>query len=159
GAVFDGREHSDVALLDPVLRPLRRNDGRPSGYRPQGYLFVAANERHLEYLRANYQRQIAMGLKTVELLKAEDVMRLVPQLRSDDIAGGSFCSTDGFVDPHSVMTGFLLRAAGQGAELIRDANVNGIDCDTRGVCAVNTPQGKIATRIVVNCAGAWAREI
>ena len=24
--------------------------------------------------------------------------------------GGSFCSTDGFVDPHSVMTGFMLKA-------------------------------------------------
>jgi sarcosine oxidase subunit beta len=48
-----------------------------------------------------------MGLKTVERLSSDDVIRMVPQLRSDDILGGSFCSTDGFVDPHSVMTGFM----------------------------------------------------
>src|SRR5437773_6926163 len=37
----------------------------PSGYRAQGYLFVATHDKHLNYLRANYQRQTAMGLKTV----------------------------------------------------------------------------------------------
>ena len=104
----------------PFFGRFEEMTGHPSGYRPQGYLFVAANERHLEYLRANYQRQIAMGLKTVELLKAEDVMRLVPQLRPDDIAGGSFSSTDGFVDPYSVMKGFTLRASDRGARLWRD---------------------------------------
>src|SRR5436853_1961485 len=39
--------------------------GHPSGYRPQGYLFVASSERHVEYLRTNYQSQVALGLKTV----------------------------------------------------------------------------------------------
>src|ERR1051325_9225306 len=32
--------------------------GYPSGYRPQGYLFAATNERHLKYLRENYQRRV-----------------------------------------------------------------------------------------------------
>src|SRR5438552_3546978 len=75
----------------------------PSGYRAQGYLFVATSQRHLDYLSANYQRQVAEGLKTASLVTREDIVRMVPQLRSDDIVGGSFCSTDGFVDPYSVM--------------------------------------------------------
>ncbi len=32
---------------------------------------------------------------------------MFPQLRADDIVGGSFCSTDGFVDPYSAMIGFM----------------------------------------------------
>ncbi len=143
----------------PFFGRFEEMTGRPSGYRPQGYLFVAANERHLEYLRANYQRQIAMGLKTVELLKAEDVMRLVPQLRPDDIAGGSFCSTDGFVDPYSVMTGFMLRAAEQGAQLVPNTEATGIELDASGVAAVRTTQGTVATRVVVNAAGPWAARV
>src|SRR5437588_10604229 len=42
--------------------------GHPSGYRPQGYLFCATNEKHMAYLRANYEKQIAMGLRNVRLV-------------------------------------------------------------------------------------------
>jgi len=81
---------------------------------------------------------------------------MVPQLRSDDILGGSFCSTDGFVDPHSVMTGFMVRAIDQGARLIRNAEVTAIERDAGGICGVRTANERIATRTVVNAAGAWA---
>ena len=109
----------------PFFRDFEQTMGHPSGYRAQGYLFVATENRHLDYLRANYERQVAGGLKTASLVSRDDIDAMVPQLRSDDIIGGSFCSTDGFVDPYSVMTGFTLRAVDQGAELIRDAQVTG----------------------------------
>src|ERR1700681_4996957 len=35
--------------------------GYPCDYRPQGYLFCATNERHAAYLRANDEKQVAMG--------------------------------------------------------------------------------------------------
>jgi sarcosine oxidase subunit beta len=81
---------------------------------------------------------------------------MVPQLRADDILGGSFCSTDGFVDPHSVMTGFMLRAIDSGARLVRNAEVTAIDRDGPGIHGVRTATDRITTRIVVNAAGAWA---
>jgi sarcosine oxidase subunit beta len=140
----------------PFFRAFDEALGHPSGYRAQGYLFVATHERHLRYLRTNYELQVVLGLKTVELLKAEDVIRLVPQLRADDIVGGSFCSTDGFVDPHSVMTGFMLRSIENGARLIRNAEVTAIERDAKGVSGVRTANESIATRTVVNAAGAWA---
>src|SRR5437660_10706563 len=56
----------------------------PAGYRAQGYLFVATQESHLAYLRANFERQKALGLKSVELLQAEDIIKMLPELRSDD---------------------------------------------------------------------------
>jgi len=140
----------------PFFRAFDEAMDHPSGYRGQGYLFVATEERHLRYLRTNYELQTSLGLKTVELLKPADVMRMVPQLRGDDILGGSFCSTDGFVDPHSVMTGFMLRAVDGGARLVRNAEVTAIDRDTTGVSGVRTATDRVATRIVVNAAGAWA---
>ena len=140
----------------PFFRSFEETMGHPSGYRGQGYLFVATQETHLRYLRANYALQTSLGLKTVELLKPDDVSRMVPQLRADDILGGSFCSTDGFVDPHSVMTGFMLRAIDGGARLVRNAEVTVIDRDANGVCGVRTATEHIATRVVVNAAGAWA---
>jgi sarcosine oxidase subunit beta len=140
----------------PFFNTFEEVMGYPSGYRAQGYLFVATNDQHMEYLRTNYGRQVVAGLTTACLLKTDDIVRMVPQLRSDDIIGGSFCSTDGFVDPYSVMTGFMLRATDQGAQLVRDATVTGIDLDAKGVARVQTNQGPVATRTVVNAAGAWS---
>jgi sarcosine oxidase subunit beta len=143
----------------PFFRDFEAAMAHPSGYRPQGYLLVANNDRHMGYLRSNYQRQVAAGLKTVQLLKTEDIVGIVPQIRSDDVIGGTFCSTDGFVDPYSVMTGFTLRAVDQGATLQTDATVTGIERDGKGIAGVQTPQGKVSTRVVVNAAGAWSAQV
>ena len=143
----------------PFFRDFEQVMGYPSGYRSQGYLFMAMEPRHMEYLRANHELQVAAGLKTVQLVSTDDIVRMVPQVRADDIIGGSFCSTDGFVDPYSVMTGFTLRAIDQGAQLIREAAVTGIVRDAQGVAGVETEQGTVATRTVVNAAGAWSARI
>src|SRR5919199_2022222 len=36
--------------------------GHPADYRPHGYLFLATSERHLDYLKANRERQMALGV-------------------------------------------------------------------------------------------------
>jgi sarcosine oxidase subunit beta len=133
--------------------------GYPCGYRSQGYLFVATSQSHLNYLRANFERQRSLGLTTVQLLTSEEIVRMLPLLRSDDILGGSFCSSDGFVDPYSAMNGFMAAAIEHGATLWKKTEVTGIEGDSRGVCAVETTQGRVATRTVVNAAGAWARQV
>ncbi len=143
----------------PFFQTFEEAMGHPAGYRGQGYLFVATNSRHLDYLRTNYERQVALGLKQVRLVTREEISNMVPQLRCDDVAGGSFCSTDGFVDPYSVMNGFTARAVSQGAQVARDTTVTAIELDGRGVSAVKTTQGTIATRTVVNAAGAWAAQV
>ena len=133
--------------------------GHPADYRPHGYLFLATSERHLEYLKANHARQQALGVNNVEFVTREDVLQMVPQLRTDDMVGGTFCPTDGFVDPHSVMMGFMLRARELGVRLWLETRVTGIDVEGGQVTGVETTRGRIATRTVVNAAGAWAAEV
>jgi sarcosine oxidase subunit beta len=142
-----------------VFRDFEKQTGHPSGYRPQGYLFVATKPRHLEYLRANHARQVTEGVRDVRLISREEIVAMVPELRSEDILGGSFCGSDGFVDPHSALTGFLKRAAEQGTQLVRGARVIGIDVDGSGVAGVRTPKDAFSSRTVVNAAGPWAREV
>jgi glycine/D-amino acid oxidase-like deaminating enzyme len=103
--------------------------GHPADYRAHGYLFCATNERHLKYLRANRERQLALGVNNVELVSREDIAKFVPQLRVDDIVGGTFCQTDGFVDPHSVMMGFILKARDRGVRLWLNTEVTGIEVE------------------------------
>jgi sarcosine oxidase subunit beta len=130
--------------------------GYPADYRPHGYLFVATSERHLDYLKANRERQIALGVKNVALVSRDEIVEMLPQLRTDDVLGGTFCPTDGFVDPHSVMMGFMRRARERGARLWLDTPVTGIEVERGQVTGVATARGRIATRTVVNAAGAWA---
>ena len=143
----------------PLLAKFEELTGHPSGYRPQGYLFVASSEKHLEYLRANRARQTELGFERAELLEAEDVLRIVPQLRPDDVVGGSFCPTDGFVDPYSVMNGFTARALERGARIEKGVEVTAILQDNNGVAGVETTRGRVQTRTVVNAAGPWAAQV
>jgi sarcosine oxidase, subunit beta len=133
--------------------------GYPADYRPQGYLFLATKDSHLAYLRDNFARQQELGLTTARLLSADVIRAMLPQLRSDDIVGGSFCSTDGFVDPYSVMNGFMAAAVEHGATLWKQTEVTGITRDQQGVFSVETTRAPISTRTVVNAAGAWAAQI
>ncbi|HEY2115761.1 MAG TPA: FAD-dependent oxidoreductase, partial [Candidatus Angelobacter sp.] len=133
--------------------------GHPADYRPQGYLFLATKDSHLAYLRDNFARQKKLGLSTARLLPADEIRAMLPQLRSDDVLGGSFCSTDGFVDPYSIMNGFMAAAVEHGATLWKKTEVTGIISDQQGAFRVDTTRGPVSTRTVVNAAGAWAAQI
>jgi sarcosine oxidase subunit beta len=133
--------------------------GHPADYRPQGYLFLATKDSHLAYLRDNFEQQKKLGLKTARLLSADEIRTMLPQLRSDDILGGSFCSTDGFVDPYSVMNGFMASAINHGATLWKKTEVTGITRDQQGAFRSETTRGPVSTRTVVNAAGAWSAQI
>ncbi len=142
----------------PFYAKFKELVGHPADYRPQGYLFLATKQSHLNYLRDNFERQKKLGLKTARLLPAEEICAMLPQLRSDDVLGGSFCSTDGFVDPYSVMNGFMASAVEHGATLWKKTDVTGISSH-QGVFTVGTSRGPVSTRTVVNAAGAWAAQI
>src|SRR6202030_205851 len=143
----------------PFYASFEERLGHPCDYRPQGYLFCATDETHLAYLRANYKKQVAMGLKNVQLITGDEIRNMFPQLRRDDIVGGSFCSTDGFVDPYSAMVGFMTWAANHGATLWKNTAVTAFTRDEDGITSVETTRGSVATRKVVNCAGAWAASV
>jgi sarcosine oxidase, subunit beta len=142
----------------PFYATFEERLGFPCDYRPQGYLFCATSENQLAYLRNNYQKQIALGLKQVELISGGEIHARFPQLRADDIVGGSFCSTDGFVDPYSTMIGFMTWAADHGARLWKNTRVTAI---ARGGASfeISTTRDAVSTPVVVDCAGAWASSI
>src|SRR5215471_16610709 len=143
----------------PFYASFEERIGYPCDYRGQGYLFCATDDRKMAYLRANYEKQVAMGLKDVRLVSGDEIRSLYPQLKGDDIVGGSFCSTDGFVDPYSAMIGFMTWAADHGAKLWKHTEVTGVQSDAQGISAVETSRGPVSTRKVVNAAGAWAKQI
>jgi len=142
----------------PFYASFEERLGYPCDYRAQGYLFCATNDRQMNYLRTNFEKQVGLGLKNVRMVSGDEIRSLYPQLRADDIVGGSFCSTDGFVDPYSAMIGFMTWASDHGATLWKNAAVTGI-ARQDGAFEITTTRESIATRTIVNCAGPWATEI
>jgi sarcosine oxidase subunit beta len=133
--------------------------GQPAGYRPQGYMFVATAQKHLDYLRTNQALQRKLGLTQACMVSRDDIVTRVPQLRNDDILGGSFCPTDGFVDPYSVMMGFTLAAVERQVRVWRSTEVTAVVRDAKGITGVETTRGPVAASVVVNAAGAWAKQV
>ena len=134
--------------------------GHPADYRPHGYLFCATTASHLDYLKANRERQQKLGVTNVEFVSRQEIRDFVPQMCVDDLIGGTFCPTDGFVDPHSVMMGFMLNAREKGARLWLDTTVTAIERDRANrVTSVETTRGPVSTNVVVNAAGAWAKQV
>jgi sarcosine oxidase subunit beta len=143
----------------PFYASFEERLGYPCDYRPQGYLFCATNDQQMAYLRTNYAQQVKIGLKDVRLVGGDEIRGMFPQLRGDDIVGGSFCSSDGFVDPYSAMIGFITWAYDHGATLWKNTAVTGLTRDAGGIATVETTRGAVATRKVVDCAGAWAASV
>ena len=159
-AQFSTKPNIQMSLYSvPFYAAFEERLGHPSGYRPQGYLFLATLPKHLEYLEINQKLQKSLGLEQVRMLAPDEIQSMVPQLRSDDILGGSFCATDGFIDPYSVMVGFTTRACEQGASIWRSAEVTAIRQDGSGISQVETSRGPVSTRVVVTAAGPWAAEV
>lgn len=133
--------------------------GGDCGYEPQGYLFLATNDQHLDFLRASGRRQRELGYEGVKMVDTGAVSGMVGGLNCEDIVGGSFGPRDGFIDPVGVLNGFLGKALENGAEIETGVDVFSIETAGDKVAGVKTNKGDISCEKVVLCAGAWAKKL
>ena len=76
------------------------------GFRACGYLFVAHTEATLARLSANVAVQNVEGIPS-RIVTPDEAAELVPGLRVDTVAGGSWCPDDGYFDrPQAVVEAF-----------------------------------------------------
>ncbi len=142
----------------PMLERFKDEIGQEVDYRPIGYLFLLTNEADIAAFRHNVALQHRLGVMT-EWLDGDEIRRRLPLMRLDDVLAGTFYAKDGLVDPYSVVMGYINAAQRLGATALGDAPVTAIEVRGGRVQAVVTPQGRIATSTVVNCAGPWAAQI
>lgn len=128
-------------------------------FEQNGYMFLAVNEPQMNYLQKNYELQKKMGLEDVELIDPQKAKEIFPQLNIEDIIGGTFCSTDGFADPHEVTYGYANKAKKLGVDIFTNVEVKDIKTEKDGSFIVITDQGDISTAMVVNAAGPYCHII
>lgn len=134
--------------------------GGNCGYVQAGYLWLASSQAELDVLREARVIQHAEGLDQARAVTPEDIRRLNPAVACDDIIGGAYCPTDGFIRPLGILQGYLDGALRHGATVDWGAEATGLERDTTGrITAVVTRTGRVAADAVVNAAGAWAGEV
>lgn len=122
-------------------------------FRQRGYLFLAT-EKMLPALKKQQQLQNQLGVPSV-LLSIPELLNIIPELNTEDLAGGLYCYEDGYLDPYSVMQGYKKNAQKRDVEYIFK-EVDTILTEQNKVTGVRLKNGeKYYSPIVVNTAGAW----
>jgi sarcosine oxidase subunit beta len=132
--------------------------GTPIDFHQDGYLFLLSKAAHVATFLQNVQLQKAHGVD-VQWLSPMEAQALAPGLDVTGVKGATYCAADGVADPNGVTVGFAKGAQARGAEIIRETEVTGIRLDGHRVAEVQTSRGTIATPLVVNAAGPWAKSI
>ena len=139
----------------PMLECFKEETGQDVSYRRCGYLLIATNEEDATSFRHNVAMQNRLGVQT-QLLSADEVRARVPLMRFEDAIAGTFNQKDGLVDPNGVVAGYVSAAQKMGVKALTRAEVTDIRVRGQEVEAVETTQGTIQTRNVLNAAGPWA---
>ncbi|MFI5339192.1 MAG: NAD(P)/FAD-dependent oxidoreductase [Candidatus Methylomirabilales bacterium] len=121
-------------------------------FRQVGYLFMASTPKELDLFRrqAEFQQRYRIP---VRITSPDDIRRIVPYVRLDDIIGGAFCPTDGYAAPYEVTMGYASAARRLGVTIHEQRAVTGILREGGRVAGVETSRGPIHARVVVNAAG------
>jgi glycine/D-amino acid oxidase-like deaminating enzyme len=114
---------------------------------PRGLLMVAKADE-MEVLRAD---ALDMNLA---LISADEACAMVPVLNPAVVAGGATADHAWDIDTDLLLQGFARAARANGARILTQARVNGIQ-RCKGEWVVTTSAGVFSSGLLVNAAGAW----
>jgi len=132
--------------------------GQPLRFTQSGALKIARTERDAEQLAREVARGAEVGVP-IEFVTVAEARRRLPILGERGIVAVTWSPTDCNVEPSELPIGYCRAAEKLGAVLLAHTPATGFDVGASGVEGVRTPGGTIATRTVVDAAGAWARLI
>jgi sarcosine oxidase, subunit beta len=141
------------------LRCFTEETGGNAGYLPAGYLWLASTASELDVLRAARRVQHQEGLTEAVEVGPEEIARLNPAVALDEVIGGAFCPSDGFIRPLGIAEGYLAAARRLGVKLEWQVEVTGLKRQGDHVVVVETSLGPVSSSVVVNAAGPWGARV
>ena len=138
------------------LAAFTEETGQPLRFTQSGALKIARTERDAGQLAREVERGRAAGIE-IEFVSIGEARRRLPILGERGIVAVTWSPTDCNVEPSELPLGYCRAAEKLGATLLPHTPATGFEIGAHGVEGVRTPHGTIATRIVVDAAGAWSR--
>lgn len=143
---------------------LPEQTGMSTGFQEIGFIELACDTDRLEY----YQRIAAFNRHcgvNVSEIGPDQVKKLFPVCKVDDVLAGFYVSSDGRANPTDTTMALAKAARNAGVTILEHTPVSRVTsqrdvCGRRVVSGVELANGQtIATEKVVNCAGMWARQL
>ncbi len=132
-------------------------DGQP-GFYPVGGIEIAATSERWKDLKRKHGLAASWGLEP-ELISPEECAEKVSLLEAKNIYGGLFVPDDGIAKGVRVSEAAARQAMERGASFYGETEVTGIEVNNGRVRAVETSRGRIASELVVSCAGMWGPKL
>jgi sarcosine oxidase subunit beta len=121
-----------------------------------GYLRLAHRQEDLEAFERSVAIQRDLGVTDCRVLDRPGLERLVPDLRVDDLAGGLFGPSDGYIDGHGYCEALVAAIRGGGGRVHQNTELIRCDLSVGGRLSLTTSRGPLQCDVVVNAAGGWA---
>jgi glycine/D-amino acid oxidase-like deaminating enzyme len=156
-------QFSDELNIRMALENIRRFErfeeeiGVDIDFKQWGYLIMIADEM-LDAFKAALELQNGLGVPS-EFLTPEEIPRIVPLLRREDLAGATYCPLDGYATPESVVQGYASAALRGGGRVVQGCTVRALITNGNKIAGVETDRGTIETETVILAAGVWSVEL
>jgi D-arginine dehydrogenase len=138
------------------IRHLPDDWPEPVQFKQNGSLLLGSG-KGWEKLQHDAKVGLSVGIE-MELWTPAQAKRHVPLLRDAEFDGAAWCGTDGIIDIHALLSGYLKSATARGAKLRYSAGVRAIE--RRGSeFMITTERDSVQARVVVNASGAWANNL
>jgi sarcosine oxidase subunit beta len=126
----------------------------------RGHLTLAHNDGSLRTMRWRAEVNKLEGIDS-EVIGPDDVKSLVPYMDTSSAArypilGALYHPPGGIVRHDAVVWGYARAADAHGVHIHQNTEVTAIDVAAGRVQGVQTSQGRIAARTVVNCTAGWS---
>ena len=131
--------------------------GGDCGFINTGFMQIAKRE-HEEKLRGNVANQQRIGINT-SVVSAAEAKKLFPDLVTDHFDFAAYEPDSGYADATLTTNSFIEAAKRNGATLIQNCEVTAVRTAGGKVTGVDTTKGDFDAPIVVNAAGAWAKQV
>jgi D-arginine dehydrogenase len=129
----------------------------PVSFEQNGSMLLAGG-KVWEGLQRDAAHADHMGIK-VELLSPQEAKARIVVLDGARFEGALWCPSDGVVDIHALLSGYLKAAASLGVEIRYNCRVKAIEKQYERIARVLLEEDWVATDVLVNAAGAWAGTI
>lgn len=126
-------------------------------YEERGGMTVFQTPEQKTVMELVVQQKQSQGIP-VRLIDALEAHQLEPAL-SSEIIGSTYCAEEAQLNPILTTFAFARAARRCGANIRTETEVHGIRLEKGHVTGVLTNRGEIETRLVVNAAGSWGRQV
>ncbi len=126
-------------------------------YVNNGSLVVAFSDDEMKHLEVLLERGKANGVPEISILSKEELLAKEPNL-SPESFGALYAPTAGIVCPYELTIAAAECAVSNGVEFIRNCEVKSVET-TDDCLALDTTQGKIEAKYVINAAGVFSDDL